>query len=486
MTSTNISRVGVVGDAAGMLLMKMYCSEPDCADALRACGSLPRCDIVEHQFPQNRPVPARKLRRPRPPPVAIARLRSSWSTWGANGGGLAEEVQRCQQLSHEALAVPPGQWLHKRRRLTWQQNYCDEYCAAGGARLPDLGRVLSPSELVAPPGATHCPAQGTKLVLITYQNGPSPWLCTLLRTLGYRNVAITVLGWQPREFVRANNVFYFTDRVYTLLRYLLSCPSLAADANVLFCDADELYQLDGDIALLATHAEELRRSRNAAVVISAEARCMPDKLGKASWAHSEASAGVMHKKWPRCLNTGNFVGRIDSTIDMLNRTCIPCRRGLLINDVFRRYTRAYSAQVKHWVYSEQAELMRLYLERPARESGWILDYQQKLFHPNFWFTAAVDMRVLDDGRLMNRYTGSTPAFIHYNGDSKTTWKGAYSPPALARALRRAYTARMGDNQLERLPNYMQHSVSFLGPTFVRDTAVTFKDVCRLGSVGEAK
>ena len=37
-----------------------------------------------------------------------------------------------------------------------------------------------------------------------------------------------VLGWQPREFGRANNVFYFTDRVYTLLRYLLSCRARLA------------------------------------------------------------------------------------------------------------------------------------------------------------------------------------------------------------------------------------------------------------------
>jgi hypothetical protein len=35
MTATNITLLGVVGDAAGMLLRKVACAEPDCADAVR-------------------------------------------------------------------------------------------------------------------------------------------------------------------------------------------------------------------------------------------------------------------------------------------------------------------------------------------------------------------------------------------------------------------------------------------------------------------
>ena len=139
--------------------------------------------------------------------------------------------------------------------------------------------------------------------------------------------------------------------------------------------------------------------------------------------------------------------------------------------------------MRNWVYSEQAELMKLYLQRPSNASGWILDYGQKLFHPNFWFTSNHDAVVLPDGRLMNRHTQSTPAFIHYNGDSKRTWKGAYSPQALSRALRRAYVARTGDDQLEKLSEYMSERVSLLGPTFVRQPA-TFDDVCSLGAIGD--
>jgi hypothetical protein len=281
--------------------------------------------------------------------------------------------------------------------------------------------------------------------------------------------------------VRLNNVFYFTDRVYTLLRYLLSCPDLSRDASIMFCDVDELFQLQGGLPELALRTDALYQATRASLIISAEARCMPNRLGPIAWSHSEA-VERMPKKWPRCLNTGNFVGRISTTIDMLNRTCIPCRSGLPVEEVFRRYTRAYSSRVRHWVYSEQAELMRLYLASPANVSGWILDYGQKLFHPNFWFTAAHDTRVLPDGRIHNRHTKSTPAFVHYNGDSKRTWKGPYSPRALARALRAGYVQRTNDAPLSALTAYLREGVSLLGPTFERDRSVTWAEICGKGSI----
>ena len=55
--------------------------------------------------------------------------------------------------------------------------------------------------------------------------------------------------------------------------------------------------------------------------------------------------------------------------------------------------------MRNWVYSEQAELMKLYLQRPSNASGWILDYGQKLFHPNFWFTSNHDAVVLRLGGI---------------------------------------------------------------------------------------
>ena len=490
--------LGASGDASGQRLREMQCTVPDCSDAVRACEALALCDTVEARIPVVAPGKQGGRRRRNGSLMAAAApmavLRASWTKWGSRDPTLNISVSDCKALTAEARALPVGKWLSKQRRLTWQQGYCDEYVASAGTELPDFGRPLLTSELVPPPPSTaSCPPAGTKLLLITYQNGPSPWLCTFLRTLGYRDVHVTVLGWQPRDFRRNNNVFYFTDRVYTLLRYLLTCSrsgSLAPDATVMFCDVDELYQLHGGMAELSHRSDALLRRTGARVVISAEARCMPNRLGSKAWAHSMASSLHLRtaepkevKKWPRCLNTGNFVGFVAETIALLNQTCIPCRSGIPVEDVFRRYTRAYSAQVRGWIYSEQAELMRLFLAKPANETGWLLDYGQELFHPSFWFTAAWDTRVLADGRIRNRHTASTPAFMHYNGDSKATWRGAHSPRSLARALRATYTRRTGDTTLAALDGYLRDGVSFLGPTFARDSAVSWADICVQGSIG---
>ena len=496
----NITVVGASGDASGQRLREMVCAVPDCSDAVHECSMLLRCDTVEQRLPfvgQHSKGKSGGQRRRRNGSLmeaerAMAVLRASWSQWGARDPALAQGVQDCQALTAEARTLLPGRWLSKPRRLAWQQNYCDEYVASSGESLPDFGRSLMSGELASVNGPT-CPPTGTRILLVTYQNGPSAWLCSFLRTLGYRGVHVTVLGWQPNEFVRNNNVFYFTDRVYTLLRYLLTCArsgALSPDASIMFCDSDELFQLRGGLPELEHRSDALLTRTGARVVISAEARCMPNRLGPQSWAHSLVASHELRtsrpadvKKWPRCLNTGNFVGRAAAVIDMLNQTCIPCRDGTPVEDIFRRYTRAYSAQVRSWIYSEQAELMRLYLSKPSNETGWILDYGQELFHPNFWYTAAWDTRVLPDGRIRNRYTGSASAFIHYNGDSKRTWKGVHSPRSVARALRAAYVRRTGDAQLEALKGYLAQRVSFLGPTFARDQTVTMSSICRQGSIG---
>lgn len=416
---------------------------------------------------------AGRLARP-----SSAILRASYTTWGARAPSLQPQVSACRELAAEARSgkVKPGDWLPKHRRQRWRELYCDEYAAVAGDALPDLGYTLP---ALAPTASAQCPPASVEFVLITYQNGPSSWLCTFLRTLAYRRVPITVLGWQPYDFSRNNNVFYFTDRVYTTLRYLESCPQLSPNATVMFCDADEMLQLGLETLLRRT--QELYLSTKASVVISAEARCMPEKLGKLAWAHSEAIAH-MHKKWPRCLNTGNFVGRVGAVIDMLRQICRPCRDGLPIEQVFRRYTRAYSAQVSDWIYSEQAELMRLHLARPSNVSGWVLDFQQRLFHPNFWFNTQADTRVLRDGRIRNFHTGSVPGFIHYNGNSKTAWVGRHSPSSLSAALRRGYIKRSGDTTLEMLNGFINEHISFIGPTFQRDRNVRFADVCSKGEV----
>ncbi len=375
-------------------------------------------------------------------------------------------------------ATPPGVWWTPARRAKWRTSYCDEYSAVGNNSLPDLGYHLP----LAPAADVACPAALGKLTIVTYQNGPSPWLCTFLRTFGYHDVPVVVLGWQPGLFSRNNNVFYFTDRVYTTLRFLLACgqQSFRSDGSFMFCDTDEMLQVGMDELNRLT--QEVYDATRSSVVISAEARCMPDRLGSRAFAHSDQAVPGMPKKWPRCLNTGNIVGRVPEVIDMLNQTCVPCRSGLSVHEIFRRYTRAYSQQVVDWIYSEQAELMRLYLAKPANATGWILDFKQRLFHPNFWFAAGRDVAVMPDGRLMNTFTRSVPAFIHYNGDSKHTWKDRLAPAALSAALRRAYEQRTGDTRLERLDAFLREKVRFLGPTFEQDRSVTFDQICSKGAV----
>ena len=482
----NVILVGAVGDAAGGSLRQLNCGLPWCTDALQACISHPRCDTLEMRLPAPRLAAMIERRRkrgkpPLPPQPSVAILRTAYRQWGApNAPGLQNEVRLCEMQAQSARngVTSPGSWWSLARRAKWRTSYCDEYSAVGNDSLPDLGYHLP----LTPAADAACPAAQAKITIVTYQNGPSPWLCTFLRTFGYHNVPVIVLGWQPDLFSRNNNVFYFTDRVYTTLRFLLACgqQSFQPGGSFMFCDTDEMLQVGMDDLTRLT--QEVYDATRSSVVVSAEARCMPNRLGGLAFAHSDQTVPGMPKKYPRCLNTGNIVGRVPAAIDMLNQTCVPCRTGLSVNDIFRRYTRAYSQQVAGWIYSEQAELMRLYLSKPANATGWVLDFRQRLFHPNFWFASGHDMSVLPDGRLMNRHTQSVPAFIHYNGDSKYTWKGQHSPSALSSALRRAYEQRTGDVRLEKLDAYLRERVTFLGPTFQQDRGVTFAQVCSKGAI----
>lgn len=461
--------VGTVGDAAGLRLRELACANLTCTNALDTCFADDRCDTVELRF----------VSQKRQAGKCSAILRSSYVRWGTNDPSLEPEVALCKSLAEYARsgAVKPGEYAHFRRRQLWREHFCDEYAAARGHPLPPLGFAYDSP----PPGKAHCPQAGTKFMVFTYQNGPSPWLCTFLRTLAYRGVPVTVLGWEPAAFSRMNNVYYFTDRVYTYLRYLETCDTWSPNASLIFCDADEMLQIGLDA--LERRTNELYHSTGARIIISAEARCMPQKLGKLSWAHSiVAAGGEMPKKWPRCLNTGNWVGRVKPIRDMLRQICRPCQEGLDIYTIFRKYARAYSARVKEWIYSEQAELMRLYLARPTNETGWILDFTQRLFHPNFWFNPNSDNRVLRDGRITNVHSGSLPAFVHYNGNSKTMWVGRFSATSLSAALRQAYEERSGDVTLELLGIFFEKNMYFLGPSFERDTSVTFGDVCHKGAI----
>lgn len=113
-----------------------------------------------------------------------------------------------------------------------------------------------------------------------------------------------------------------------------------------------------------------------------------------------------------------------------------------------RYSRHFALTLDGWVYSEQRELMLMYLAQwptgPAAPGGapppWVLDFEQDLFHPNDgWWLQRIEPQ--PDGSIYNRATRSRPPFLHYNGPSKVSWAGRAAPAARALALRRAFEAR---------------------------------------------
>ena len=113
------------------------------------------------------------------------------------------------------------------------------------------------------------------------------------------------LGWQPREYVRSNNVFYFTDRVYTTLRYLLACPDLAPDASFMFCDTDELLQV-GWAELVASQNERRREMMRNAInrmrnqLLTDTFGCWAELLGSEE-RRMEAMRPVMNRLMMRSL-----------------------------------------------------------------------------------------------------------------------------------------------------------------------------------------
>ena len=101
-------------------------------------------------------------------------------------------------------------------------------------------------------------------------------------------------------------------------------------------------------------------------------------------------------------------------LEVLNQSCLPCRRGLDPRHYFRAVPRTYSFALRRdcLVYVDQNEIMQQFLARPFEASGWTLDYEQSLFHPVFKFDQKKDVSVTPSGRLQG-VTGSVAALLHY-------------------------------------------------------------------------
>eukprot|EP00966_Prymnesium_polylepis_P122091 2822364-Prymnesium_polylepis.1 len=216
-----ISVLGPVGAASGKLLREVICQRTNCDDALAACTSMgPTCDVMElREFSSS---------------DKRAILRASYSQWGArtNDPSLLMAAERCRELSSAAMSNSSSG--HKKR--AWARDFCDELSAPRGEALPALKTNPSLDEDTPKLASRYRPEPGTQILLVTYANRPSHWLCSFLRTVGYgwdvsdESVRLVVLGWRPDEFTRANVLYYTMDRVYALLGFLESAVTLAPDA----------------------------------------------------------------------------------------------------------------------------------------------------------------------------------------------------------------------------------------------------------------
>lgn len=193
----------------------------------------------------------------------------------------------------------------------------------------------------------------------------------------------------------------------------------------------------------------------------------------------------------QAVNSGDMAGHLDAVIDMLNRTCRPCRNlGLTPEEVFARFSRSYAAHLDGWIYSEQRELAKQLVARaPHGNAGdgaaaWSLDYGQDLFHVNdgYWVH---HLRATRDGSVVNLRTGARAPLVHYNGRSKLLWRGKLSAASRARALGRAFRARRFENASSSIALSAEEAAmrsllgqsAFVGPDLARQRGLGAHNLC---------
>lgn len=438
--------LGRAGEVAGQQLRVIVCPRArDCAAAAAtACSLLPDCNAIQLQ----------QLTAPwsaEPSNLAThAVLRALYRTWTANVPELAHAALRCRRLSLQAqMSANVSAWKANKQRRAWRGDFCDELSSAS-LQVPALGRISQQKPL----DSVHCLPPSTRFLVVMYADRASRWLCSLLQTMAYGwpltadGIEVVILGWRPSDHHRSNVLYYTVDRIYSILAFLEQSTTLRPEVPVLYLDTDQLMQATLSEAILT--ARELLNESND-VVFAAERRCAPFKLQANESLLARRLLGHRFQPLgPHCLNSGSFVGTKEAVVRTLLAACRPCRQ-LSARSIAWRHYDVYSALAQPWIYNDQSVLMKMHLASNA--AGLTLDYNQRLFHTNFGFLPKRMMGVAKDGRLLNRGTGNIAAFVHYNGNTKSAWQGAFAPSALARRLER----RAGNpaRQRERLKALIQ-------------------------------
>jgi hypothetical protein len=462
---TIVGHLGSVGAAAGPLLRRLPCYDQPVSvckeSAQAACLNTTGCRVLELVCGRNATL------------CQSALMRGGYRRFGAGVWStvLERAIRSCRDMNRAAL--DPKRASNPKR---WKRLNCFEY-ADDGRGLPDLGRIL-PGEL----SREHCPQaeESRPLVLLSYQSAPSRELCTFLSSLAYADVPITLLGWDPVA-PRRSKLWYYASKIYTVLRFLLLCGG-SPSRLIAFADIDQLAQLqsyDSLVRRVVALLEEL--AAETGVVVGSELMAVPNWLVKETRGLAEARRPSMPPRWPRFVNSGNYVGRAHAVVRMLNATCKPCRSNkgfsVMSEQIWRRFPRGYSALMPELIFHDQHELVQAWLRTPDLLA---LDHQCKLFHNNHYTHPEAELRYVRGAAIHSLRTGTTPAFLHWNGHTKADrYRWPYSIDSVAALQRMAHQRRFSNESLRRarLDRWLDSNLVVLNARFERQTGLRWGDVC---------
>ena len=287
--------------------------------------------------------------------------------------------------------------------------------------------------------------------------------------------------------------------------------SFTESTIVLFCDTDQMMQLPlpvlentmrrmlrnfGSMPSVASNGRIRGPSAPLPIIFAAEDYCFPAGLYNmsrtaSSWVGRRKSSQVAAFDEPICLNSGNYFGTPLAMINLLNRTCPPCSKGLDAANIHRSFQQSYTELISpRWFFDDQVEMAKLYvsgLNDPMSVAPLSihLDTRQELFMPLSEFDPAsierppLKVKIRSDGLFQSRL-GTTPTnFVHFNGCSKA-WIGLHSATTLAGSLRSRYTERTNDVTVAKLHHHVRDHITFVSPRFERVHNVSLQEACNAG------